>query len=142
MHVPAPQGGTPLEHASPWANCEVVKLLAARVKEQHILDRALYATGMASDDNSAAKVAQILLEAGADPNSRHPFTALHRAAMQGCFAELCRVLLEAGADPNAVGPRGSRPLHLAKGTEVRRVLLGHGADPDARDDAGRRPFER
>jgi ankyrin repeat protein len=58
-------------------------------------------------------LAQVLLDAGADPNGRGEggFTALHTAAQNGDEA-LARLLLERGADPGLAADDGRRPADL------------------------------
>lgn len=101
---------------------------------------------------SAAKVAALLLDHGADPNARNwdDVTPLHQAVRARNLA-VAEVLLARGADPNARDKsRGSTPLRRAvsatgaSGTAgttalmapLARLLLAHGADPDACDKRG------
>lgn len=68
-------------------------------------------------------LAEILLDAGADPNGRaeHDFTALHSAA-QNNDAELARLLLDRGGDPSLETDAGKTPADLATGKVA--ALLG------------------
>ncbi|XP_048832270.1 cyclin-dependent kinase 4 inhibitor C [Brienomyrus brachyistius] len=60
-------------------------------------------------------LAEMLLEAKADPNKRDPvkdLTIAHDAARDG-YLDTLRVLVKYGADVNAVDSDGNLPLHLA-----------------------------
>ena len=116
------------------------------------LSRALTPESPWASSCTHLKVAQLLLEHGADANIRDIFqsTPLHLAS-QGGHAELTRTLLEHGADLGAQNKVNLTPLHLAlrcscrpfsshtlwrlscKHLEVARVLLECGADANARD---------
>lgn len=71
----------------------------------------------------SARLARLLLDAGADVNARGEggFTALHTAAQNG-DVELARELLARDADRNAVAHDGVRPCDLASTDELRRLL--------------------
>ena len=84
----------------------------------------------------------ILLESGADPNTRDSdgWAPLHWATGIGGDEPRTRVLLEAGADPNVATDGGFTPLMAAAQTgDLARVrmLLDAGADPNAVDKDGR-----
>lgn len=91
------------------------------------------------------EAAEILLEHGADPNTRTrhlvgevpvQVSALHLAAMRGHLAA-AEVLLEQGAVPNGGAEGGApTPLHVAAGAgqlEMVQLLLESGADPEAKE---------
>lgn len=71
----------------------------------------------------------LLLDAGANPNSyRNREAALHIAVRSGCL-DCVKALVEAGADVNAKTKDGKTPLHLAKfkgQREVADYLVSHG----------------
>lgn len=128
----------------------------------------LAALGDNFDLNGAAfhghwKLCEYLIEAGADPNHRHPDageTPLHVAlsrANRAVQEKVVAVLLRAGADPNVatepgvesgcfmrdVRSRAETPLHRAAafaGESTIAALLAAGARPDARDMHGDSPL--
>ena len=104
------------------------------------------------DANWILTVAQILLECGADVNSRDKGheTPLHMA-MRHKTSYLVRFLLGHGADPNSENEDGKTPFHLLLGPQteysfgiyyhqadyilvVAQLLLERGADVNARDN--------
>ncbi|KAJ1483653.1 hypothetical protein T484DRAFT_1799601 [Baffinella frigidus] len=94
----------------------------------------------AVQDDSRAKLALALLEAGADKDAKdkNGYTPLHLGAEKGREA-VAQALLAAGADKKATNKHGATPLHLAaaNGREaVARVLLAVGADKKAKNDSG------
>ena len=88
----------------------------------------------------SVRLAQILLENGADPNrSRFIGTPLHLAAKQG-LPDMIRTLIQYGADVDAGKETGNTPLKYALGAgnypryqnpEAVKVLLGAGAKVSA-----------
>jgi ankyrin repeat protein len=68
-------------------------------------------------------LAELLLDAGADPDGRGDggFTPLHAAAANG-DAPLIRLLLARGADPGATADDGRTPADLAADDGVRALL--------------------
>ena len=99
------------------------------------------------------KIAQIILDAGADPNKTNAanITALYLAAHRG-HDQLARLLIRAGADVSiATHPISSAyepqsPLYIAAAnhhTDVAKILLQHGADPNRRgSSSGHTPLIR
>jgi len=86
------------------------------------------------------RVAQELLDGGADPNARASGSIrvqpLHSACAAG-HEQIARLLVEHGADPNGREDGGSTPLHgaAARGlTSLCDFLVEHGADPRALTD--------
>ena len=88
--------------------------------------------------------AEILIQQGADPNTRdhNGWTPLHEVAQRN-HSELLRLLLDAGANPNVPGgDENYTPLHdavEAGHVEIIKLLIERGADKDARDSSGRIP---
>ena len=96
-------------------------------------------------------VVSVLLEAGADPNTRTDkgWTPLHEIAAlpsaDPALAEIIRVLLAAGAELDARTDEGSSPLHLAARHSASSALVGTlldaGADDKAQDHRGDTPWD-
>ncbi len=91
-------------------------------------------------------IVQLLLEAGADPNTRDDrgLTPLHEGATNSNPVVTAH-LLAAGADPNGLDNDGYTPLHYAaarsgNGRVVTR-LLGARADPLVESNDGRTPLQ-
>jgi ankyrin repeat protein len=111
------------------------------------------------DPAAQAAVVEVLIGAGADPNSadKGGVAPLHRAVRTRCAAAV-RVLLAHGADPRAKTRSGSMPLHLAvqntgrggSGTgdarqqqvEIIRLLVSHGARRTDKDGRGKTVKDR
>jgi len=105
---------------------------------------------------NAHEVAQLLLDGGADPNSKDDYlnTPLHVLCDQG-FAtptpeeieveiKLMIMLINAGADPNAVDEWGQTPLFDAVKFERDRfvkILIKAGADVNIKDKEGKTPTD-
>eukprot|EP01064_Diplonema_japonicum_P023801 TRINITY_DN34224_c0_g1_i1.p1 TRINITY_DN34224_c0_g1~~TRINITY_DN34224_c0_g1_i1.p1 ORF type:complete len:273 (+),score=32.83 TRINITY_DN34224_c0_g1_i1:23-841(+) len=91
-------------------------------------------------------VVLLLLQHGADPNSRAPsgIPQLH-LAVQLNRCEVVRHLLACGADPNLKNPDGDTPLHLSmffRYPAITSNLLMSGADPTIEDPVGCTPYDR
>jgi len=92
---------------------------------------------------ASAHIAEMLLEAGADPNGRdtvHACMPLHTVTSR----KVAAVLVSAGADINAGDEHQRTPLHLAAAMgslRMVRFLLSRKADPNARDDRQRTPLQ-
>jgi uncharacterized protein len=81
---------------------------------------------------------ELLLSAGADPNSSPRFSPLNMAAHQG-HVDVVAILLNAGADIEGRGPQDRTPLlnaAMSGSIETVRLLLEAGADITAVDDTG------
>jgi ankyrin repeat protein len=153
------EGGTPLlHHAAEALRCELVELLLDNGATVFDADpdgeTALHrlADMRQAPQASAAEMATLLLDRGADPNACNwdDVTPLHQAVRARNLA-VVELLLARGADPNARDKlRGSTPLRRAiaatgaggtAGTgammvPLARILLEYGADPNARDKRG------
>ena len=143
---------TPLHAASYFGNVEIVRLLLDHgadpeaSAEGSMGDKPLHkvSVGEYRSQEDGVRVAQLLLERGADVNTRRNDhqTPLHAASYFG-NVEIVRLLLEHGADSeaNAEGDYGAKPLHSLScgkfesqedGVRVAELLLEHGADVNAR----------
>lgn len=105
----------------------------------------------AVDLSQTPEVVKILLDAGADFNTRNVLgsTPLHWAAHFSRTPEMVKILLDAGADPNTrTYDFQSTPLHFAvrntkdQSIGVVKVLLNAGADPRIRNAAGKTAWDR
>jgi len=98
------------------------------------------------------KVAQLLLEHGANINARNEegHTPLHQALVRlddGCgahFFNTIQLLLEHGADVDALDDAQSTPLHVASvygSAKATRLLLDHGANVHLKNNEGHTPSQ-
>ena len=143
---------TPLHFASRYGKLEMVRLLLdlgadpeanaegdMGEKPLHDVSRGEYRS-----QEEGVCIAQLLLEHGADVNTRRNdhWTPLHTASYLG-NVEIARLLLDHGADPeaNAEGDMGEKPLHKVSvgdyrsqedGVRVAQLLLERGADVNTR----------
>lgn len=124
----------PLTKASESGNLEIVQyLLKTGKNSQETLNDALWALCDARPKPDTLKIAQRLLEYGAQVNSQAGFyntTPLHGAAQNGSL-ELVKLLVSKGAKVNAVDKEFSMPLAKAvqaDNLEIAKFLLEHGAD--------------
>lgn len=98
--------------------------------------------------NGDFKSAKLLLEKGANPNTRIEggCTALHRAVYNG-YLEIVTLLLEAEVDVDAKSEEGYAALHFGalsespKRVEIIKLLLGAGADLTAKSEKGNTPLQ-
>lgn len=124
----------PLSKASESGNLEIVQyLLKTGKNSQGTLNDALWALCDARPKPDTLKIAQLLLDSGAQVNSQAGFyntTPLYGAAQNGSL-ELVKLLVSKGAKVNAVDKYFSRPLAKAvqaDNLEIAKFLLEHGAD--------------
>lgn len=125
---------SPLSKASESGNLEIVQyLLKTGKNSQGTLNDALWALCDARPKPDTLKIAQLLLDSGAQVNSQAGFyntTPLYGAAQNGSL-ELVKLLVSKGAKVNAVDKYFSRPLAKAvqaDNLEIAKFLLEHGAD--------------
>ena len=102
-------------------------------------------------EEDGVRVAQLLLERGADVNTRRKdcWTPLHMASRFGKF-DIAKILIDHSAEVDAVDDFGKTPLHdLSQGIYesqedgvriAQLLLLDHGADVNAKSKAGVTPL--
>ncbi|UTC62905.1 ankyrin repeat domain-containing protein [Treponema sp. OMZ 787] len=96
--------------------------------------------------NGNVEAALLLLQAGADPNSRNSSgnTALHLVMPEASRSKLVSELIKAGANPNLKDNYGETPLHIASrvgmNDEILDLLLKAGADINERNKKGQTPL--
>ena len=161
------RGATPLVVAILRKQPEIVKLLLAHKADIHfeceISDNSNplpqgqvrgYPLGVAVEGGIPA-IVDLLLKAGADPNSRGevssngaggfvPCTPLLLATWNGSEA-IARSLLAAKADPNLADQNGATPLHSAANRrlpDMVRILLANRAEINVQDREGQTPLMR
>lgn len=124
----------PLSKASESGNLEIVQyLLQTGKNSQETLNEALWELCDARPKPDTLKIAQRLLDSGAQVNSHAGFyntTPLHGAAEKGPL-ELVKLLVSKGAKVNAVDKEFSMPLAKAvqaDNLEIAQFLLEQGAD--------------
>jgi ankyrin repeat protein len=102
---------------------------------------------IASTSIYSARMTQLLLRRGADPNSTDSDgrTPLYSVA-ESYWPDVMEALIQGGADPNFRAPDDSTPLHAAAGGNTDpegraiRVLVKHGAKLDSQDRRGFTPL--
>ncbi|UTC74617.1 ankyrin repeat domain-containing protein [Treponema sp. OMZ 792] len=96
--------------------------------------------------NGNIEAAILLLQAGADPNSRNSSgnTALHLVMPEASRSKLFSELITAGANPNLKDNYGETPLHIAArigmNDDILDQLLKAGADINERNKKGQTPL--
>jgi ankyrin repeat protein len=141
-------GHTPLWLAARLDKVDAVKQLLALGADPNFggpdADTPLLVGSFLALDPEATAIAALLIEAGADVNTRdrlYQQTPLHLSENQ----PIVELLLAAGADVNAQDVNGSTPLQsaVARGLPaIAGLLLSAGADPELRNDAGFRPIDQ
>ena len=117
-------GNTPLHSAANYGDLEMVQVLLeyqVDVDAQNGFSRTPLSFA-SSGDRDDPRVARLLIERGADPNTRGwaGFTALHFALAEG-WMEIACVLIELGASVEVKDNGGRTPLDTASGE--RRVEI-------------------
>ncbi len=124
------------EYVGKWleTNSASVKLGS---KDWEPLEYVCYSRVQRLQATGAVKCARRLLDAGADPNTRHmysktdPIAVLYGASAEGRNPDLVRLLLERGANPND----GESIYHAAQYNlpDILEVLVAHGGDLSGAD---------
>jgi ankyrin repeat protein len=93
--------------------------------------------------NDNLSYTNLLLDFGADPNSRKEFSLGYETplliAAENNYLEIAKLLLDFGADPTAKNSSGLNCLHLAAKSgclEMCILLISRGCDQNIRDDFG------
>ncbi|KLO98698.1 related to ankyrin 3 [Fusarium fujikuroi] len=135
---------SPLMLAAKNGHTEIARWLTNHTEDIHRKRKKESAIWFASS-NGHAEIVELLLDAGADPDTR----GVNDAPILGIAAEkghekVVKLLLKRGADVQAENRWTETPLHLAtkkEGSEaIMQALLSCGADIHARDDSGRTPL--
>ncbi len=115
-------GNSPLHYAVVAKDRERVKLLL-----RHSADAGSHNSVGATPLHltSDPEIAQILLDAGVDPNAQdvNVNTPLH-LAVKGRHKEVVRLILEKGGDSSLLNAGGKTPLNFAKDKEMKHILVG------------------
>lgn len=142
-------GCTALHHAAEYGRADIVRDLikaGAKVDTRNLWRQTpLYLTTRSLNPRTL-ECAQILLDAGADPNTAGASSSALRYAVVSRRMDLAHLLLKsAGAADGALMPDGATPLaHSCALAETDAVdwFLRHCADPNARDREGLTPLLR
>ena len=147
---------TPLHLASYQLELNFVRMLVDNGADIHVEDNQgrtplhrVSETKSFSGENCSG-IAQLLIEHGADVNTRHEnqATILHLASYQGQL-QLVRILVDRGANINAKDNLDQTPLHRVLAAEdcpsedcfsVAQLLIEHGADVNAQNVCGETPL--
>ena len=151
---------TPLHVASYFRNVEIVCLFLDHGADPEAnaegsvgekpLHRVSYGDSEYGSPENGVRVAQLLLERGADVSTRRndQWTPLHVASHLGEFG-IVQVLIDHDAEVDAVDDFGKTPLHEVsqgiyesqeEGVRIAQLLLDHGADVNAKSSAGDTPL--
>jgi Ankyrin repeats (3 copies) len=143
--MPSPPEAGPLYYSALCGFDEVAEWLVTTCSQDVNAQGGSCETPLvAASSGGFLKIAQILLEHGANVNNKDffPFTALHRASIRGHLG-VSRLLLDCGADIHTKDFFGRTSLHFASRAghvEVVQLLLESNADPNISDWSGDTPF--
>jgi hypothetical protein len=143
LHLYDSGGRTALHRAAAKNHVEVIKALLAAGANVDLTDKSKITPLAAAFENAETDdvtTAEILLEAGANPNGSEEVPTPLSMVVSAGFLNITKLLLRHGADPNHPAD-SDRPVlgstyvwcHL----DICRVLLNAGANVNARDDENR-----
>lgn len=124
----------------------IVKLLIKNNATVDLRDRDGKTAWTYSVQKKQRKISDILVKAGADPNTRgvNGLNELYRTAAGGYLDDV-KFILESGTDPSIQTHFGWAPLHWAAYNghlEVVKLLLKYGAEPSPLSDTGLTPLDK
>ena len=133
--IPDRNGLTPIQMACQRGYDEILKLMVEA--DPHVLESQTVTVEdlIFSAIGTNSSTLQVLLQAGVNPNVRHPtnqLTPLHKVCCRGDVAML-QQLISSGADPKLQSPIGTA-LHaavLVGQYQCAKLLLEFGVDPNA-----------
>jgi hypothetical protein len=142
VNVSRYDSSTPMHIASEYQQLKMVQVLLKHHADVHTGDSDAWTPlhYASRSRNPKAEITRLLLEHGADANSKTDLgmTPLCLLSHSNGNLEVAEMLLKHGADPNIRSNYGENSLYVAflRHLGLVQLLLTHGADPNARDFYG------